>query len=54
MHRVFEGHHSEASAADNQTGLLDETRPPNDMGGEDFGVSDASSWDDGGGGSDWT
>jgi len=54
MHRVFDGHHSDAPPADNQTGLLDESRPQDDMGGDDFGVSDASSWDDGGGGSDWT
>ena len=54
MHRVFDGHRAEAAMPDNQTGLLDESRPQYDMGGDDFGVSDASSWDDSGGGSDWT
>ena len=54
MHRVFDGHRVEAPLADSQAGLLDESRPQDDMGGDDFGVSDASSWDDGGGGSDWT
>jgi len=55
MHRVFDGHSSEALPVDNQTGLPGDSRPHHDMGGDDFGVSDASSWDDGGsGGSDWT
>jgi uncharacterized protein len=60
-HRFTEGHHPDGAGilpipGDQQYG------PPNDMGGNDFGVSDATSWDDnsfggvdgGGGGSDWT
>ena len=54
MHRVFDGHRSEAPLADSPGGLLEDSRPQYDAGGEDFGVSDASSWDDAGGGSDWT
>ena len=53
MHRVFDGHRSEVPLVDSQTESLADSRPQYDMGGDDFGVSDASSWDDGGGGSDW-
>jgi hypothetical protein len=27
--------------------------PDDDLGGNDFGINDSSSWDSGGGGSDW-
>ena len=62
MHRVLEGHRSDdgldrlanppiGSSADDS---LDKSQY--DMGGDDFGVSDASSWDDNSssGGDDWT
>jgi uncharacterized protein len=52
MHRVFTGR--KLPGHDSQTESRADSRPQYDMGGDDFGVSDASSWDDGGGGSsDW-
>jgi hypothetical protein len=61
MHRVLDGHRSDDGLdrlANTQIGatqddLLDKSQ--DDMGGADFGVSDASSWDDNSsGGDDWT
>jgi len=54
--RLMGGHHGEASASP----LSGAQAPLHDMGGSDFGVSDASSWDDGiggvggDGGGDWS
>ncbi|HZP93856.1 MAG TPA: tetratricopeptide repeat protein [Burkholderiales bacterium] len=57
MHRVLDGRHSDgvAPAADN--GSWADSQPDFGMGGNDFGVADAGSWDDGsslGGGDDWS
>jgi len=56
MHRVFDGHRSDAAMVDSRNDLSGNSQVPYDMGGEEFGVSDASSWDDsfGAGGSDWS
>jgi tetratricopeptide (TPR) repeat protein len=60
MHRVLDGHRSDdglARAADTELGsAVNDLQPQYDMGGDDFGVSDSSSWDDdsSGGGDDWT
>ena len=62
MHRVLDGHRSDDGLdrlANTQIGATQDDlfdKSPNDMGGADFGVSDASSWDDNssGGGDDWT
>ena len=56
MHRVLGAHTgSDALAAD--TGSRERVESQSDMGGNDFGVADAGSWDDnsstGGGGDDW-
>jgi hypothetical protein len=60
MHRVLDGHRSDdgldrlanTPIGATQDDLLDKSQ---DMGGADFGVSDASSWDDNSsGGDDWT
>jgi uncharacterized protein len=61
MHRALDGSHR---SDDGQSGLANADigampsmgEPEYDMGGEDFGVNDSSSWDDnsGGGGDDWT
>lgn len=58
MHRFTDGDRGN-SAAPAQSGNNWNPEPaPNDMGGNDFGVADSSSWDDGGsggdgGGGDW-
>jgi hypothetical protein len=61
MHRVLDGHRSDdgldrlanTPIGATQDDLLDKSQ--DDMGGADFGVSDASSWDDNSsGGDDWT
>lgn len=54
-----EGGHSAASSFGNESSGLDPIQPDNfDMGGNDFGLNDSSSWDDSGGGGggddDWT
>ena len=56
MHRVLDGHRSEGPLLGGQDGAAEGAQQQYDMGGNDFGVSDASSWDDslGGGGDDWT
>ncbi len=47
-------HESSGSSADIPAGHSFEPLPGNaDMGGQDFGITDTSSWDSGGGGSDW-
>jgi len=57
MHKVLDGgHHADslvppASAA--QPLDLPFEDPTYDAGGQDFGVTDSGSWDDGGGGGDW-
>lgn len=54
MHRFTDGNRHETGQTFNPVpDSFDST--PNDMGGNDFGVSDASSWDDSssGGGDDW-
>lgn len=43
---------SSGAAADVEPGLLDPSINA-DMGGQDFGIDDAGSWDDAGGGGDW-
>ena len=60
MHKFTDGDRPNAGSAP-QTGNNWNNEPaPNDMGGNDFGVNDSSSWDDGGGGgggdagSDWS
>ncbi|MDE2600104.1 MAG: tetratricopeptide repeat protein [Rhodocyclaceae bacterium] len=61
MHRVFDGSGNHAASNNTAFGndlgpssdnLLDDAERRYDMGGNDFGVSDASSWDDSSGGSD--
>jgi hypothetical protein len=61
MHRALDGHRSDdgldrlanPQIGGSQDDSLDKSQY--DMGGDDFGVSDASSWDDNsGGGDDWT
>ena len=56
MRRVLDGHRSEGQLLGSQDGPSESSQQQYDMGGDDFGVSDASSWDDssGGGGDDWT
>ena len=64
MHRILDGGHREdvipSGPSPAQSGFWDTAAPapdPNyDMGGQDFGVNDAGSWDDGGssGSDDWT
>ena len=56
MHRVLDGHRSEDAFVPTQGDLRDISELPYDMGGNDFGVSDTSSWDDSasGGADDWT
>jgi hypothetical protein len=58
MHRVLDGHRTEGGALAADTGSWDRAEPQSDMGGNDFGVADAGSWDDsssiGGGGDDWS
>ena len=56
MHRVLDGHRSEDTFVPTQGDLRDISELPYDMGGNDFGVSDTSSWDDSasGGADDWT
>ncbi len=57
-HRFMGGHPGENVAP--AVGGYVEPSLPNDMGGNDFGVADSSSWDDGlggvggGGGGDWS
>ena len=56
MHRVFDGnsHRVADAGSNNLDSLADITPAPDyDMGGSDFGVSDAGSWDDGGSAGDW-
>jgi hypothetical protein len=59
-HRAFGEHHSSSSQGLGDSNYVPFQSIPNaaadDMGGTDFGVSDNSSWDDGGsggGGGDW-
>lgn len=54
MHRVLNGHSDGTAPVENPS--WDNSQPQYDMGGTDFGVSDASSWDDSssGGGDDWS
>ena len=59
MHRVLDGHHSDGPIAPAEAGTWENAQPQPDqydMGGNDFGLSDTSSWDDGsvGGGGDWS
>jgi len=61
MHRFMDGHKtptaSEQQAFSSFDGIPDlPSTPLNDMGGNDFGIADNASWDDGGdsGNSDWT
>ena len=61
MHRVLDGGHRPddglSSLANAEIGSMPSMGEPQyDMGGDDFGVNDSSSWDDasGGGGDDWT
>ena len=56
MHRVLDGHRPEDTSVVNPERSSDTSESQYDMGGDDFGVSDSSSWDDssGGGGDDWT
>jgi len=59
MHHVLDGNRSEGALAPNESAAWDGSQPQADqydMGGSDFGVADASSWDDGslGGGGDWS
>lgn len=60
MHRFMDGHKTPA-ASDQAFSSFDRipdlpSTPLNDMGGNDFGIADNASWDDGGdsGNSDWT
>lgn len=55
MHRVLDGHGSDGTLAQPEDASWDASQSRYDMGGTDFGVPDASSWDDGsgGGGDDW-
>jgi hypothetical protein len=55
MHRVLDGHRAEGPLPGSQDVSSASSQPQNDMGGDDFGVSDVS-WDEnsGGGGDDWT
>jgi hypothetical protein len=55
MHRVLDGHRAEGPLPGSQDVSSASSQPQNDMGGDDFGVSDGS-WDEnsGGGGDDWT
>ena len=52
MHRVMDGGHHDGTSrqADTYQNISDQqvAEPKYDMGGNDFGVADASSWDDGG------
>ena len=58
-HRMFDGHHGSSSQGLSDSGYVPFQSIPDaasdDMGGNDFGISDNSSWDDGGssGGGDW-
>ncbi len=58
MHRLMDGHTGNASSEQHFTGDQDipdlPSTPVNDFGGNDFGISDTSSWDDGGSDNDWT
>jgi uncharacterized protein len=58
MHRVLGGTHTDGTAVAADTGSWNRAEPQSDMGGDDFGVADAGSWDDsssiGGDGGDWT
>ncbi len=57
MHRVLDGHRADGALADSRSDRSDSAQPQYDMGGDDFGVSDASSWDDNfvaGGDIDWS
>ena len=59
MHRVIDGHHTDGAAVAADTVSWNRAEPQSDMGGDDFGVADAGSWDDnssvgGGGGDDWS
>jgi len=58
MHRVLDGHHTDGTIAPAEAGTWESSQPQPDqydMGGNDFGLSDTSSWDDGAiGGDDWS
>ena len=58
MHHFTDGDRGNAGAPQPTGNNLQPVAEPNDMGGNDFGVADSSSWDDGGssaggGGDDW-
>jgi len=59
MHHFMDGHKAEAGSGQRFSsfdGISDlPSTPLNDMGGNDFGISDSTSWDDSGstGDSDW-
>jgi len=60
VHRAMDGHHSSSQGVGDSGYTPFQSIPDsaNDMGGNDFGVSDGGSWDDGGsggggGGGDW-
>jgi hypothetical protein len=55
MHRVLDGGHPSSEGYIPGQGSVNEAPSSYDMGGNDFGVSDSSSWDDSssGGGGDW-
>jgi hypothetical protein len=53
-HRFSDSHHDTCSMS---PAAADATPAADSLGGNDFGIADASSWDDnlgGGGGSDWS
>ena len=58
MHRLMDGHSGNATSEQHLTGYQDipdlPSTPVNDFGGNDFGISDASSWDDGSSDSEWS
>ena len=59
MHRFTDGDRGNAAAPAQSGNNWNPEPAPNDMGGNDFGIADSSSWDDGGsgggggGGDDW-
>ena len=58
MHRLMDGNSGNGGNEQRFSGYQDipdlPSTPVNDLGGNDFGISDASSWDDGSSDSDWT
>jgi hypothetical protein len=53
MHNLTDGGSHQNNGMIGEANAADSWDTPNDMGGNDFGVTDGGSWDDGGGG-DWT